>query len=274
MHKDEVSNKNGMKSALNQDAKCWRFGASPGGSRGKPIMRVPSVGGAPTEEHTTLSHNKTRNTSFKKWKGRKCCCSQFGRSSLFNFPPPSNPKKDVNVVWRGLQCSFGWPPWPRWSASERFGSAPQHDTFALKCWGHEWNFRVGHHSISNLTSFVYVSFVSLMLWHCRNLSKQPPSKGLKWFWVSGTLVFLPQAYKEVLQQRKPILYKSATAGSPMLISTCDWRKEVVFPTKHLGHLGPPSSHPKRRHRLWRFHINEEGTTQSLSGHSECAGVTD
>lgn len=100
MHKDEVSNKNGMTSALNQDAKCWRFGASPGGSRGKPIMRVPSVGGAPTEEHTTLPYNKTRNTSFYKWKGRKCCCSQFG-SSLFNFPPPSNPKKDANVVWRG-----------------------------------------------------------------------------------------------------------------------------------------------------------------------------
>ena len=192
-HKNEVSNKhdrNGMKSALNQDAKCWRFGASPGGSRGKPIMRVPSVGGAPHQQ-TNSSHRRTHNTFSQQnkehffWKMEGEDCFQFG-SSLFKSPPL------FNLVWRGgLQCSFGWPPWPRWSASERFGSAPQHDTFALKCWGHEWNFWVGYR-VNNLTSFVHVSFVSLMLWHCGNLSDQ---KGWSDFWISGTLVFLPQAYK-------------------------------------------------------------------------------
>lgn len=109
-----------------------------------------------------------------------------------------------------------------------------------------WMKLLGGISCKQFDFFVYVSFVSLMLWHCIHLSKQPPSKGLKWFWVSRTLVFLHQVFQEVLQQRKLILYKSATSGSPMLISTCDWRMKEVFPTKHLGHLGAPLIPPQTK----------------------------
>ena len=228
--------------------------------------------GALTEEHTTLSHKKTRKTSFEKWKWRK-----FAAHSLeVHF---SNPLHRSTRVTGGLQCSFGWPPWPRWSASERFGSAPQHDTFGdtlplLKCWGHEWNFRVGHHSISNLTSFVYVSLVSLMLWHCIHLSKQPPSKGLKWFWVSGITFFcLKRIKKSCNNESRYCTNLQHQEAQCWLAHVIDgWRRS--FQQNILNILELPSSHPKRRHRLWRFHINEEGTTQSLSGHSESVDFTD
>ena len=93
-HKDEVSNKNGMKSTLNQDAKCWRFGASPGGSRGKPIMRVPSLGGGSNRRtHNTFSQKKQEKLLLKNGSGGSLLLTVW----KFTFQIPST----VQPVWRG-----------------------------------------------------------------------------------------------------------------------------------------------------------------------------